>query len=244
MNDLPSNAGGAASLTERLFATLSSQIRAGTWAPGERLPTQKELSEREAVSRTVVREAMARLDAHGLTTSRQGSGVYVADAVPLPAFQVDQQQLHELAGVIELLEFRLGIETEMAGFAAARRSTADLGAIRAALRVFAACADDPEAAARADAEFHRAIAQASRNSHYVNIVEFLGVRMVPVRTIYLRNQSASAHAAYFARINAEHEAIAEAIVRMDADAARYAARTHMIESLARHGALADRYQSE
>jgi len=63
---------------DRRFAALSSRIRAGTWALGARLPTRKELSECEGVSRAVVREAVARLVAHGPTTSRQGSGVIPA----------------------------------------------------------------------------------------------------------------------------------------------------------------------
>lgn len=228
-----------ASLTDRLYNNMGAQIRSGGWAPGERLPTQRELSEREAVSRTVVREAVARLSAQGLLTPRHGSGVYVADEIPFPAFQIGGHRVHELADVIKLLEFRLAIETEMAGFAAARRSTAELGAIRDALTALRANAKNANATARADFAFHRAIAQASHNPHYADIIDFLGLRLVPLRTIAFANQPASAHDEYFARIDAEHQSIVDAITRMNPEAARHAARHHMLESLARHCSLAE-----
>ena len=56
---------------------LAEQIRQGALAPGDRLPTEKQLTEIYAVSRAVVREALARLKSEGLVTSQQGSGVFV-----------------------------------------------------------------------------------------------------------------------------------------------------------------------
>src|SRR4051812_7801044 len=78
----------ASSLTDDLFAKIEARIRLGELAPGTRLPTQKEIALAENVSRTVVREAFARLTAQGLTTSRQGSGVFVAENAGFRAFQI------------------------------------------------------------------------------------------------------------------------------------------------------------
>ena len=61
----------AVSMADALFVKLDAQIRSGERAPGSRMPTQKEIAEEEQVSRTVVREAMARLEAQGLTVARQ-----------------------------------------------------------------------------------------------------------------------------------------------------------------------------
>ncbi|AKH18956.1 FadR/GntR family transcriptional regulator [Sphingomonas sanxanigenens] len=225
------------SLTDRLFTTLEARIRGGELRPGSRLPTQREICAREKVSRTVVREAFARLAAHGLTTSRQGSGVFVARQVPLQAFQVRADELSNMADVIKLIEIRLAIESEMAALAAARRSFADIGALRDALDCMAGAGDDAAESARADTAFHLAIAQATQNEHYVRIIAFLGQRLVPPRTLYLRDRPVSTQRAYAALIHDEHDAILDAIIRMEPARARDAARAHMQESLSRHSRL-------
>lgn len=225
------------SMANDLFTKIEARIRSGELVPGTRLPTQKEIADSEKVSRTVVREAVARLTAHGLTVSRQGSGVFVADTAQYRAFQITPEELNELADVIKLLEIRLGVETEMAGLAAARRTTADIGAIQEALQDMVEQQDDPVAAAKADRAFHLAIARATQNDYYVRFAEFLGLRLVPPRNLYLRDQPQSAQVAYSAKVHAEHQAIVDAIVRMDTTRAREAARHHMQESLTRHSML-------
>lgn len=229
----------AVSMADELFAKLETSILSGVLQPGEQMPTQKVIAESEQVSRTVVREAVARLEAQGLVVARQGSGVYVAEDARYRAFQVTRNELSELADVIRLLETRLAIEAEMAAFAAARRTTEDIGAMRAALRHMAQVSDDPIAAAAADVQFHLAIARATRNDYFVRLIDFLGLRLVPPRNLYLRDQPSDAHQAYVAKVRAEHEAILDAISRMDVPRARQAAWDHMQESLNRHSELSD-----
>jgi len=225
------------SMADRLFVKLEARLRSGELAPGTRLPTQKKIAEAEGVSRTVVREAVARLEAQGIVAARQGSGVFVTEEARYGAFQVTREELGELADVIRLLEVRLAVEAEMAAFAAARRTLDDISAMRDALRDMADASDDPAASAAADGRFHAAIAAATRNDHYVRLVAFLGVRLVPPRSLYLRDKPADVRDAYVAKVRAEHEAILDAIVRMNPAGARDAARFHMHESLSRHTEL-------
>ena len=227
------------SLADALFVKLEAQIRSGTLPPGARLPTQREIAEAEQVSRTVVREAVARLEVQGLAVARQGSGVFVSDEVAYQAFQVTRHETSELADIIRLLEVRLSVESEMAAFAAARRTVSDITAMRGALAEMAAVADDPVASAAADTRLHMAIAQATQNERFVRLIEFLGLRLVPPRSLYLRGQPPEAQKAYVEKVRTEHEAIIDAIVRMNAAGARDAARHHMQESLSRHSELSD-----
>lgn len=227
------------SLTDHLYAKLEARIASGEMPPGSRFPTQKEIAEAENVSRTVVREAVARLEAQGLAVSRRGSGVYVSETARFRAFQVSPDELSELSDVIKLLEMRLAIETEMSALAAARRTFNDINAMQEALRDMAAAGMDAISAAQADMRFHLAIARATQNEYYVRIIDFLGVRLVPPRNLYLRDQPEPAHVAYAAKVRAEHEAMLDAIVRMDAHKARIAARRHMQESLSRHTELSE-----
>lgn len=232
-------AGHSSSLSDSLFRKLQDRIASGEMTPGSRFPTQKEIAATESVSRTVVREAVARLASQGLTTSRQGSGVFVAETAPYRAFQVTRDELSELADVIKLLEMRLAMETEMAALAAARRTPADVEAIRTALDHMAAVGDDPAAAARADSAFHLAIAHATQNHYFARLVDFFGLRLVPPRSLYLRDQPEQAHNEYAAKVRTEHEALIDAIIRMDPIAAGDAARHHMQESLSRHRQLGE-----
>lgn len=230
---------GTPLLSDTLYRKLEERIVTGAMPPGSRFPTQREICAAENVSRTVVREAVARLTAQGLTTSRQGAGVFVSDTARYRAFQITRDELNELADVVKLLEMRLAVETEMASLAAARRTTADIGAIRGALSRMEAAGKDADAAAIADGEFHMAIARATQNDYFVRLAEFLGVRLIPPRSLYIRDSSDEAHAAYAAKVHAEHEAVLDAIVRMDSTKARDAARQHMQESLSRHARLSE-----
>lgn len=234
----------APSLADALFSKLEARIISGEMPAGSRFPSQKEIAESEQVSRTVVREAVARLGAQGFAVARRGSGVYVPETVQYRAFQVTPEELSELSDVVKLLEMRLAIETEMAALAAARRTMADVSAMRVALRKIAELRDDPAAAARADAAFHMTIAHATQNHYYVRLMEFLGVRLVPPRSLALRDQPARAYHKYAEKVHAEHEAIVEAIVRMDPARARAAARRHMQESLTRHTQVSDHLDVE
>ncbi|WP_347302882.1 FadR/GntR family transcriptional regulator [Croceibacterium sp. TMG7-5b_MA50] len=227
----------AVSLADELYDKLKAEIISGTIAPGTRLPSQKSIATTQEVSRTVVREAVARLEAQGFARSRQGSGVFVTEGARYRAFQVTREELSELGEIVRLLEMRLAIETEMAGLAAARRDQADVDAMRAAMRQMAEVCEDPAAYASADAQFHMAIAQATKNPYFARFIDFLGIRLVPPRNLYLRDQPGEAHDHYVAKVRAEHEAILAAIVRMDITGARDAARHHMTESLSRHSEL-------
>jgi GntR family transcriptional repressor for pyruvate dehydrogenase complex len=229
----------AVSLADELYGRLKAEITSGVIAPGAKLPSQKDIADSENVSRTVVREAVARLEAQGYAVSRQGSGVYVSETARYRAFQVTREELSELSDIIKLLEMRLAIETEMAGLAAARRDQDDVVAMRMALKRMREVSDDPAASAAADTQFHMAVARATKNDYFGRFIDFLGVRLVPPRSLYLRGQPGFAHSDYAQKVHAEHDSMLSAIVRMDIAGAREAARQHMMESLMRHSELSD-----
>src|SRR4051794_8345987 len=87
----------AVSLADELYGRLKAEITSGVIAPGSKLPSQKDIADSENVSRTVVREAVARLEAQGYAVSRQGSGVYVSETARYRAFQVTREELSELS---------------------------------------------------------------------------------------------------------------------------------------------------
>jgi GntR family transcriptional regulator len=72
------------SLRHQLADELRERIRAGEWAPGERLPSEPELARRQAVSRSSLRSAIAILEEEGYISRRHGSGTYVTHRPALP----------------------------------------------------------------------------------------------------------------------------------------------------------------
>ncbi|MBB5710703.1 FadR/GntR family transcriptional regulator [Sphingomonas xinjiangensis] len=223
----------AASLADDLVRRIEAQIESGAMPPGARFPTEKAVTEDLGVSRTVVREAFARLAARGLLVSRRGSGAYVADDARYRAFQVTAAEVAEIGDLLMLLEMRRGFEVEMAELAATRRTDADLAAIRETLEAMEG-STDVDTSLAADARFHAALAQATGNPHFVRFTQFLGVRLVPSRTLYLQDSDPKAHQRHARRINADHKAIYAAIEARNAAAAGRAARRHIDKSIARY----------
>ncbi|ALH82490.1 FadR/GntR family transcriptional regulator [Sphingopyxis macrogoltabida] len=226
----------AASLADDLVQRFEEQIETGDMPPGSRFPTEKAITEAFGVSRTVVREAYSRLAARGLLVSRRGSGAYVADGAHYRAFQVTPDETGKIEDVLQLLEMRMGFEAEMAELAARRRTVADLAEIGAALRAMDE-STDVDGSVAADTAFHAAIARATGNPYFIRFTQFLGVRLVPSRQLYLQGSDAAQHQRYARTINRDHRAIHAAIEAGDAAAARRAARRHIEKSIARYRTL-------
>ena len=86
------------------------------------------------VSRTVIREALSKLQAAALVQTRHGIGTFVTHGgTDSAVFRIRPDQLETLHDVVAMLELRIGIETEAAGLAAQRRSDDNLAAMRQSL---------------------------------------------------------------------------------------------------------------
>lgn len=225
------------SLSTVVFEGLLDQIRSGKLGPGAQLPTEAELCDSFAVSRTVVREAVARLRAEGMVVPRQGKGVFVSEAPP-GSFSIPDHDLEALPQTIALLELRLGVEVESAGLCAERCSDDEAAAILAEMeRVDASHPDPTMARVHYDHDFHLLIARGAHNPQILDFLVYLGQQIAPrLRLGYIILPMVKDE--YFDRIHAEHHAIVEAIRRRNPDQARAAMRTHLTNSLERLRALA------
>ena len=218
--------------------SLSEQIASGALAPGAQLPTEAELCAEYGVSRTVIREAVARLRSDGLVIPQQGRGVFVSEAPRPQSFLIPEDALQTLPETIALLELRLSVEVEAAGLCAERRSAAEAREIRALMEQVDAQHADPAAVhIHYDYDFHVKIAQAARNDFMLAFLEYLRPLIVP--RFQLGHLVAPARKEdYYSRIHGEHEQIVVAIERGDAQAARESMRAHLLNSLERMRAFA------
>jgi DNA-binding FadR family transcriptional regulator len=237
MNALPSvGRRRPRTLAFELVDALGDRIRDGRFATGDKLPTETALMGEFGVSRTVVREAISKLQAAGLVETRHGIGTFAVGLGDASAFRIDPQQLATLRDVIAVLELRIGLETEAAAIASQRRTAQNLVALREALNMFSDAVEEGRDAVAADFQFHLEISRATQNPHFASLMGTLGSMIIPRARLTSATEDPGAAAEaqdlrhYLRRVNAEHESIFDAIANADAEGARAAMRTHLANS--------------
>lgn len=215
------------SLALEIVDALGDRVRDGRLAAGTKLPTEAEIMGEFGVSRTVVREALSKLQAAGLVQTRHGIGTFVSGVGDAMTFRIGAEQLETLHDVIAVLELRIALETEAAGLAAQRRTDHNLRGMREALATFSTALDEGRDAIGADFQFHLQIARATQNPHFVSMMGALGATIIPRARLETPQPPDPARISYLRFVNREHESILDAIARQDGDAARAAMRVHL-----------------
>jgi len=215
-------------LFEALADQIEERILSGQLEPGAKLPSESSVAHQYAVSRPVVREALARLRARGLIETINGSGTYVRQ--PDPAFLADVLARHLRFAAVpsewvgRLYEARETIEVSTTRLAAARGSEADFLHVAEQLEAMRASRDDQWRWTAADLGFHLMIASASHNL-------FLSTLLTPLVKVIERGirESHRSSEAVNAGLRA-HEEILESLRARDEDAAGEAMRRHLHDS--------------
>ncbi|MGC4005490.1 MAG: FadR/GntR family transcriptional regulator [Pirellulales bacterium] len=227
--------------TSEVVDRIAGEIRSGRLGAGARLPTEQELMTAMGVSRTVVREAVAALRAEGLVVTRQGLGAFVAVDASRVAFRIASESTpgsDSIGDIVRVLELRLAVEVEAAALAAERASSVQTRRVQAALTAIDAAITRGETAVAEDFAFHRAIADATGNSHFSEFLDFLGRHVIPRQALRAAQGTQDEQRAYLQRIQKDHARVAEAIAARDVAEARRAMRTHLLKSLERYRSLA------
>ncbi|WP_232830676.1 FadR/GntR family transcriptional regulator [Tropicimonas sp. IMCC34011] len=216
----------------QIAESLRAQIEAGQYKAGDRLPSERELTEAHSVSRTVVREALALLRVDGLVEARKGSGVYAIGPgrATKPFEDIDTERL---SSVIELFELRSAFEIRAAGLAAIRRSADQIDAIEQTHEAVARAIEDGVSPREADFAFHEAIALASNNRRFPEFLALIRPGIIP--RVELRSGGGPPRP-YTPNpdLVTEHSAIANAIIDGDRDAAEARMEAHLEGSLERY----------
>lgn len=212
-------------LAQRVVDGLKDKILRGDLPPGAKVPSETELTEEYAVSRTVVREAVTRLRAEGLVETFHGRGSFVL-AVPEPStFTLEASALRTQRDVLAMVDFRLGVESEAAALAARHHGPGDDSAIRDAMDELGRAGH--EGAVEADFAFHRAVAAATGNRFYTDLLDALGPMMIMLPRTRLGSAYSLSDAEHVERVRREHDAVAAAVLDGDAETARAAMRVHL-----------------
>jgi GntR family transcriptional regulator, transcriptional repressor for pyruvate dehydrogenase complex len=212
-------------LADRVAEALMRKIVAEELPAGAQLPSEQMMAASFGVSRTVIREAISRLKSEGLVDTRQGRGAFVRiDRADVP-LRLGIDASNPLSSLLNILELRLGLDTEIATLAALRRTRDQMTAIQRALKDIDRASDAGRDAVAEDLEFHLAIAQGAQNPLFFQLIRHLGGSFYSGIAVTRANEERAEELAKETR--SEHRAIALAISKKDANAAAAAARTHI-----------------
>ena len=214
------------SAPEQIGRAVKEWILDGTLRPGDRLPTEEQMTTLFGVSRPTIREALRELRAaHVLTSGRGRTGGYRVAEVsvrtlgPSVGEAISLSLQMQTLTYAQLFEVRLALELQAAGAAAERRTDDDLAVLGAALAELLRLPAAPEDLLRRDLAFHRALAEATHNPL---IIGFVGA----TTTAFGRFAEDVRHIAAEQTVAHLDEVLA-AVTAQDPQSARRAMRAHL-----------------
>lgn len=210
-------------VTDEAILKIKEMIISGELSPGDRLPPEKELSERLGLSRSSMREAVKALEVIRVLDVRRGDGTYVTSLEPrllleAMSFVVD---LHDDSSILELFAVRRILEPAAVALATGRMTDDVIRELRAKIESVDN-GTDVEGLVVHDLEFHGAIVATAGNSYLTSLIESLSSHTVRARIWRGLTQENSV-----GRTLAEHRAIVDALERGDAELAQALTVVHI-----------------
>jgi GntR family uxuAB operon transcriptional repressor len=206
---------------QEISQKLRDLIAEGGYRAGDRIMTERQISERLSVGRSAAREAILLLEIEGLLDVRKGSGIYLK--------QVDAESLSSDLndiGPFELIQARQLLESAVAGFAALTVTKSDILRMRDALDEERASIETGQMDYLGDELFHRLIAEATQNSILVDTIRDLWEKRARSR-MWERLHDRIFETDYRLRWLDDHGLILAALQRRDPEAARRAMWQHL-----------------
>lgn len=215
------------SLADQVRQQLENLIVGDSLLPGERLPSEKEMSAKMGVSRSVVREAVQQLTAQGLVEARTGSGIYVRHlGNHLVTEPMNLLLRSRRFGTEEILEVREVLEVKIAGLAAERAQPADIETLQLTIDALTDHQLTPAEYAETDVAFHNRLATSAGNPLFSVLSNSINDVMIKIRlrAFSVDGIETAKRAAHY------HAAILEKVVARDVEGARRAMTAHLGEA--------------
>lgn len=210
--------GNDSTLSRQIVKQVEDSIRKKVLVPGQKLPTENELSSIFGVSRPVVREALQMLSTRGLITIKKGKGAFVSEYHEAMAFNPMHLYLELNLSkdlIIQLVTIRKLLEPNIARLAAEQRTEKDIRDLEAILEQFESVGEENhKRQGELDRDFHLRLAYSTQNPIIPLIVDPVFQMMPKIKTIIL-NHVEQAHASAVEH----HRKILDKIVAQDVEGA-------------------------
>jgi GntR family transcriptional regulator, transcriptional repressor for pyruvate dehydrogenase complex len=216
---------GKARLHESISLQLNQLIDDGKLAPGDRLPSERELAERFKVSRNSVRDALRTMEARGLLEIRQGDGTYVRDVKPAKLYSglLDVLVSHK-ESIREMLQVRRVIEPGIAYYAALNAQPSDIATLEQIVARHEAKAAQDDPGAEEDTLFHATIAYMSHNQVLIALMDEINRSIAAARDMLLKYDNTATRRG--------HRRVLDALRARDPEQAQHAMAMHIDEVMA------------
>lgn len=206
-------------VSEAIYEQIRNKIINGELKPNDRLPSERKLIEIFRRSRPTIREALRMLESAGLIEIIPGSGGAVVQEISAATVTqpLGNMILLKRIRLLELYEFRIINETAYVQWTAERRTEGDIKKMQNILKQMHTLKGDWETLLRYDSEFHKTIAECSRNEMAKIIYNVI---TKPVRDImYAKMGELTIKQQEFHKnqLMADHDCILEAIINQDVD---------------------------
>jgi GntR family transcriptional repressor for pyruvate dehydrogenase complex len=208
---------------EQIAQQIEERILSGELQSGDRLPSERELSQQFHASRTAVREAMKTLAQRGLVDMRPGRGTIVIDGTSqaMRHSMGLMMKVGQAGSSVSLVELREIIEPEIAALAAVRATVEQISRMREAVEVMDTHIHEVDAYIAADNDFHRALATATQNILILTLIDSIVDLLSEQRKLIFSTHGAPE------RGQKHHKRILKNVMNHDAEAAREAMRDHL-----------------
>lgn len=211
------------SVSDEVYQQLKNNLIKGTWKPGDKMPSENELSKLFGVSRVTVRQAMSKLLTLGLIETRLGEGTYVCKietgefmSEMIPYVYLNKESTKEV------LHFRLLTEPSYAADATEKITKEEIEQLEEIYANMLAVKDNMEEYVRNDVDFHTIIANATRNSlvsHLNSIIQEIIKKNVREASEKLGKENGLKY----------HGLLIDALKKKDAKAARDIMAQHLLD---------------
>ena len=206
-----------------LKETLIGNLRNDHWRPGEKLPTERQMSESHGVGRSTVRRVLRQMKELGLITQTVGSGTYVADDI---ADKLPQPAMREIGiSPAELMEARLIFEPGLIELVVCNATASDFGDMEECCRQ-AEAAETLEQFEHWDGAFHQKIANATHNNFVISVFDLINNVRERGEWGLLKKKSVTPERRD--NYQKEHRALLAALRNRDAETARETVLSHLI----------------
>ncbi|MFT8351925.1 FadR/GntR family transcriptional regulator [Clostridium saccharoperbutylacetonicum] len=162
---------------EQVIDDIKNKIKSGEIKKGDRLPSERELSESLGVSRTSIREAIRALEVIGLVESRRGAGNYIKTNFEDSLFEpLSVMFMLQESSPREMFDVRESLELQCARLSSKNIQDNELSLLAAILdRMY--LAENEEESLELDIKFHYIVAKASRNVLLINVLQVISQLM-------------------------------------------------------------------
>ena len=210
-------------LYERIVSQIEQRIEAGDLKVGDRLPSERELAEQFAVSRTAVREAVKALRQKGLVEILPGRGTFITNGTSdTVRSSLDMLiKMGSTKGSGHLVEVREILEPEIAALAATRITEEYIATMQEAVNIMDTALDNVDLFVEADLDFHLALAEGTQNPIIPILVDSI------IDLLRKQRKRIGLTTGGLQRGQVHHKKILDAIIRRDPQAARQAMQDHL-----------------